>query len=66
MPVLLRKSKDWCLKDSRTAVDRFHAMARQNGSEAKWLTQTCALVTNSDDESDKNFPYEKWRDEALK
>lgn len=65
MPVILRKSKDWCRPLDGPVVDRFHAIARQYGSEARWLCQTCVLVTDNHEEPAKNFPYEQWREKAV-
>jgi hypothetical protein len=35
MPVILRKSKDCCQPSDGPVVDRFHAIARQYGSDAR-------------------------------
>lgn len=66
MLLLLRKSKDWCLHDGRLTVDRFHALARQYGSRAIWLCESGTLVSEDRDEPAKNFPYEQWRDNAMR
>jgi hypothetical protein len=65
MPVILRKGKDWCQSSDGPVVDCFHAIARPYGSDARWLCQTCVLVTDNHEEPIKNFPYEQWREMAV-
>lgn len=66
MPYILRKGKDWCNPSGGPVVDRFHAIAKQYGSSARWLCQSCTLATDSQEEIGRNFPYEKWRDCAMR
>lgn len=51
---------------SRRASDYFFLLAKEHGSAAKWLPETGYLVTEDPNEVTKDFPYEQWRDQALK
>jgi hypothetical protein len=48
------------------AYDRFREIAAQHGSHAVWLPQAGLLVTDDHTEAAKAFPYEEWRDLALR
>lgn len=53
-------------ENTRRASDRFLLIARAHGSSAKWFPETGYLVTEDPTEVAKEFPYEEWRDQALK
>lgn len=48
------------------ANNRFREIAAQHGSHAVWLPQAGLLVTDDPTEAAKSFPYEEWRDQALR
>lgn len=51
---------------NRRANDRFREIAEQHGSHAVWLPQAGLVVTDDHTEAAKAFPYEEWRDLALR
>lgn len=50
----------------RRATDQFSELAKAHGSAAIWLSETGYLVTEDPNEAARKFPYEEWRDQALK
>lgn len=67
MPLItLRQGSDWAMPASSRVVDRFHVIARRNGSAAVWLPSMAALVTDDDGEPARGFQYETWRAQAVK
>lgn len=52
--------------EQRRATDLFRKIAHQHGSRAVWLPQTGMLVTQSEAERHREYPYEEWRDWAVK
>lgn len=50
----------------RQVTDRFKQIAQQYGSRAVWLPQTGLLVTECASEQNGSFPYEEWREQAIR
>lgn len=59
--ITLRQGSNWEMPASSRIVDRFHVLARRNGSQAIWFPSMAMLVTDDDSESARNFPYDDWR-----
>jgi hypothetical protein len=79
---VLRKGDDWKLSARNrspestqvstaqsglpSAANRFRSIAAGHGSAATWLPETGYLVTSDPTEAARNFPYEEWREQALR
>lgn len=79
---VLRKGDDWKLISHNRAPEptlistaegyppsassRFRSLAAEHGSAATWLPETGYLVTTDPTEITRNFPYEQWREQALR
>lgn len=61
----LRSGGQWKQHNSVPLKVFFHIICRRHGSQAIWLQDLAKLMTIDPDETEKNYPYEEWLDEAL-
>lgn len=64
--VVLHRGEDWLFPASGYIIEKFHQIALEQGSRARWLPITGTLVTDDPHEKARHYPYEDWRREALK
>lgn len=64
--VVLHQGEDWLFPASGYDIEKFHPIALEHGSRARWLPITGTLVTDDPKEKALHYPYEDWRKKVLK
>lgn len=64
--IVLQRGEDWLFPASGYVIEKFHQLALEHGSQARWLPVSGTLVTDDPEEAGRGYPYDDWRQEALK
>lgn len=64
--IVLCRGDAWLFPSSGYIIEKFHQIALEQGSRARWMPVTGMLVTDDPEEPGRHHPYDDWREVALK